>query len=44
MTWGLAENYHISIDSSVLGVDATVDQILDILGKWQPAAASNEAA
>ena len=44
MTWGLAENYHVCIDSSVLGVDATVDEILDILSKWRPAASGSEAA
>lgn len=36
LNWGQADDYHISIDSSLLGLDATVDQLLVILEKWRP--------
>ena len=36
LTWGQADDYHVSIDSSLLGLDETVEQLLVILEKWQP--------
>lgn len=29
-TWGMAENYHLALDSGALGVDACVDVIVDL--------------
>ena len=42
--WGLAENYHVCIDSSLLGLDSTVDQLLDLMSKWHPVSPAQKAA
>ena len=33
--WGVASNYDLCIDSSLLGIEGTADFIIDMLGKFQ---------
>ena len=40
-SWGKMDDYHISIDSSLLGLDATVEQLVDILRRWRPSLAQS---
>ena len=34
--WGMAQNYHITLDSGVLGIDRCVEIILDLAQRDYP--------